>query len=197
MRFLHIGALCIFISALAVMMLIPFSPAVHPSAQADRQEKRAVPAAPDSSSSHHPLPSALFPGLDQSRISMLNVTAPGRSFEFRCDTPGDVSVNGNQADEEIFRTLIDQIQQLPVSALHPFIPEDAPALVLRISTRDGTQHTARFYSGSSDSRVQVFSGASDTPVCHSTDAWRIGTLMMTCEGTRIQDASGNEIPAGT
>ena len=195
MKFPHIITLYISISALTMLIFSSFFAADDPLLLSRRQEKRAAPAAPDLSSSHHDLSSVLFPGLDQSRISMLSVAAPDRSFEFRCETPDNISVNGNQADEEIFNTLVAQIQELPVNALHPFTPEDAPALVLRISTHDGAQHVAHFYNDDAASLVQVFSGSSGVPVCHSIDPWRIGTLMMTCEGTRIQDASGNEIPA--
>ena len=191
MKSFRIGALCMFISILAVLTL----PSLSAASDTSSQEKRAVPASPDSSSSSY-ASSSLFPGLDKSFISALSIATPERSFAFCCENADDVSVNGNQADEEIFGTLISQIQGLPVDAQHPFTPDTAPVLVLSVLTRDGVQHTARFYSDKSAARVQISSGPGDAPVYHSTDTWRIGTLMMTCEGTRIQDASGNETPAG-
>ncbi len=58
------------------------------------------------------------------------------------------------------------------------------------------QHIARFYEDDGTGEVaRIVTGSEDAPEYGQTDGWRVGTLMMTCEGTRIQDERGNERPA--
>ena len=58
------------------------------------------------------------------------------------------------------------------------------------------QQTARFYEdGGKGEKAHIVLGSEDAPEYRQTSGWRVGTLMMTCEGTRIQDAHGNETPA--
>lgn len=189
MKWMHMGALCVLVSALLVLCGIP---ARHRAHMADENRKNAAAVMRDGAFSIDQ--QTLFPALDGSRIAALLVTTPDQTFEFHCDSQRIVSVNGNHADEEIFLTLVSQIRDLPVDAHPPFTPGSAPVMSLVISTRDGAQHTAHFYTGNGSELAQIASGSGEFPVYHQTDAWRIGTLMMACEGTRIQDAYGNEIP---
>ena len=186
---MHIGALCVSISVLLVLCSMP---ARHRARISDENRKNAAAIMHDGAFSIDR--QTLFPALDGSRIAALRVTTPDQTFEFHCNSQRIVSVNGNRADEEIFLTLISQICNLPVNAHEPFTPNGAPLMTLIISTQDGAQHTAHFYSGSSAHFAQVTSGSAGSLAYHQTDAWRIGTLMMACEGTRIQDAYGNETP---
>lgn len=137
----------------------------------------------------------LFPDLDPGAVTGVSVITPDSRFEFRFSAAGGASVNGREADEEACQTLVSQIGELPVAAQDAFTPTDAPLLTLIVSS-GGTQHAARFYAGSADpSDVRIVSGAENAQRYRSTDGWRIGTLLMACEGTRIQDERGNETPA--
>ena len=68
-------------------------------------------------------------------------------------------------------------------------------LTLTVCT-GGKQHIARFYEDDGTGEVaRIVAGSADAPEYGKTGGWRVGTLMMTCEGTRIQDERGNERPA--
>ena len=100
----------------------------------------------------------LFPELTDSDISEIHIRA-GDDCAFDFSVRGELSVNGQKADEEVFSTLVDQ---------------------LTADSEDGKY-------------AYVVAGA-DKERCLKTDAWRVGTLLLTCEGTRIFDASGQETP---
>jgi len=138
----------------------------------------------------------LFPGLDESAVTAITVITPDRSFHFLCESPQAVSVNGQLADGVVFRTLLEQIAELPVDTLSAFSPQ-AEQLLLTLTVSSGqAQHTARFYAdGKAGEKVHIVSGPPDAPQYRQTGGWRVGTLTMTCEGTRILDVPGNEIPA--
>ena len=54
---------------------------------------------------------------------------------------------------------------------------------------------SRFYEdGGTGEFARVIAGTEGEPEYGQTCGWRVGTLMMTCEGTRIQDERGNEQP---
>lgn len=136
----------------------------------------------------------LFSSLSPGAVTALSVTSGDRHFEFLCD--GDaVSVNGQMADGEIFLTLLDQILTLPVTACAAFSPEEGSAMLTLVVTAAGHDYTVRFYEGSSQETARVLAGTPEEPVYGATRAWRIGTLLLVCDGTRIQDESGNETPA--
>ena len=140
-------------------------------------------------------PALLFPDLDMNAITAISVHSPERSFQFYADGRGGVSVNGQQADAEIYLTLVDQISELPIHQTDAFIPDGVQWLLTLTVCADGEQHTARFYEGEGTSEVaRIVAGSEDAPEYGQTGGWRVGTLMMTCEGTRIQDERGNEQP---
>ena len=136
----------------------------------------------------------LFPSLSPASVTALSVTADDRRFEFLCDGEA-VSVNGQMADGEVFLTLLDQILTLPVAACAAFSPEEGSAMLTLVLTAAGHDNTVRFYEGSSQETARVLAGTPEEPVYGVTKAWRIGTLLLVCDGTRIQDESGNETPA--
>ena len=140
----------------------------------------------------HPL---LFPALNASRITAITVSTPERSFRFDAEG-GEVSVNGRQADAEIYETLVNQIAALPVDRIGAFTPDSAQLLLVITVCADGAEQTARFYEdGGTGETAWIIAGTADAPAYAKTSGWRVGTLMMTCEGTRIQDERGNERPA--
>lgn len=141
-------------------------------------------------------PVLLFPDLDMNAITAISVHSPERSFQFYADGRGGVSVNGQQADAEIYLTLVSQISELPVAHTDAFISDSVQWLLTLTVCAGSEQHTARFYEGEGTGEVaRIVAGSEDAPEYGQTGGWRVGTLMMTCEGTRIQDERGNERPA--
>lgn len=137
----------------------------------------------------------LFPNLSGAHITSLCVSTPERSFQFHQDQQGLVSVNGRHADSEIYSTLLEQIAELPVEKHSAFTPK-AQDLILTLVVSSGAQHrTAHFYSdGHTGENTHIVLSGGELPEYRRTNFWRVGTLMMTCEGTRILDANGNEQP---
>lgn len=141
-------------------------------------------------------PVLLFPDLDMNAITAISVHSPERSFQFYADGRGGVSVNGQQADAEIYLTLVSQISELPVAHTDAFIPDSMQWLLTLTVCAGSEQHTARFYEDEGTGEIaRIVAGSEDAPEYGKTGGWRVGTLMMTCEGTRIQDERGNERPA--
>ena len=68
-----------------------------------------------------------------------------------------------------------------------------PLLTVTVST-DTQDFSARFYQDSKNGKYAYVVAGADKARCLKTDAWRVGTLLLTCEGTRIFDASGQETP---
>ena len=164
---------------------------LHVSAPAPAAEAEAAPP----SCAREDRDALLFPGLTSAQITSISVVTQGGSFEFCRDSRGAVSVNGQRADGEVYLTLVDQITHMPVSIVDAFAHEDAPALTLTVIP-GSTQHSARFYpDGSGGEEAFILCGTQEAPNYLQTDGWRVGTLLMTCEGTRIQDERGNETPA--
>lgn len=190
-RFLR--ALCLA-AALACGLLL-FSAARHAPGDPVRQHTmqnaaRGIPAGGSKTDQ-----ALLFPGLDRKAITAITIDSPDTRFEFLCSAPGGVSVNGSRADSDIFHTLIEQIAEMTASPAES-MPEDSELQLLITISSGASQRQAAFYSGGKDSsRAFVRTGAPDAPLYHQTAGWRIGTLMLTCEGTRIQDEQGRELPA--
>lgn len=152
-------------------------------------QKTAQASAPDG-------PVLLFPDLDMDTITAISVHTPERSFQFCADSDGGVSVNGHQADREIYRTLVSQIVELPVDVSAAFSTSGTRLLLTLTVCTGAKQHIARFYEDDGTGEVaRIVAGSEDAPEYGQTGGWRVGTLMMTCEGTRIQDERGNERPA--
>ena len=63
--------------------------------------------------------SLLFPDLNAEAITAISIDTPESSFRFYADGNGRVSVNGRQADAEIYGTLVEQISGLPLD--HSFL----------------------------------------------------------------------------
>lgn len=139
--------------------------------------------------------SLLFPDLNAEAITAISIDTPESSFRFYTDGNGGVSVNGRQADAEIYGTLVDQISGLPVDVSAAF-SAGSTKLLLTLTVYTGSErHTARFYEdGGTGEFARVIAGTKGEPEYGQTCGWRVGTLMMTCEGTRIQDERGNEQP---
>lgn len=186
------------LSRIPVRQAATSEPAVQPTAEPAETDEpvetgEAIEAAAFSDPSAQSEP--LLPDFDQKSIVNVSVTTAERQFNFNCTDRSTVSVNGHQADAEIFAKLIDQIVSLPVVALSPFTPQENPVLTLTINTEAG-QITASFFNdGDNGTNARIICVLEGTSIYRMTDGWRIGTLLLTCDGTRIQDASGHELPA--
>lgn len=184
------GILCA--AAIALAVLLPFlpsaktptpAPGMHSAAAAGTQRSTAVPRL------------TLFPELNPSHITTLSVSTPERSFQFHLSPHGTVSVNGHRADRDIVSVLLNQISGLPVETHSAFSPSAADLLLTLIISTGTQKKTARFYSsGSPGETARIVLDTNNTREYRQTNTWRVGTLMMTCEGTRIQDMHGNEWP---
>ena len=108
-----------------------------------------------------------------------------------------VSVNGQKADRDVFLTLLDQILTMPVVTIAPFVPADEATVTLTLYV-DDAQYTAAFYQEADEESptMSIISGNADAPCYQRTDRWRLGTMLLACEGTRIQDEQGAETPMG-
>ena len=95
------------------------------------------------------------------RVQQLTVSAGSRSFLY-VRTSAGLQVNGMKADEEVFSTLIRQIESAEDGQSAAFQPQDDPLLTVSLSGTDGT-HTLQFYADAQDrSRVYVLcSGKAD------------------------------------
>ena len=140
---------------------------------------------------------ALFAQLTASSVTRLCVTTPESQYAFRCADNTHISVNGQKADRDVFLMLLDQILTLPVVTVEPFAPTDEATATLTLYV-DGAQYTAAFYREADEESptVSIISGGADGTCYQRTDRWRLGTMLLACEGTRIQDAQGAETPFG-
>ena len=134
----------------------------------------------------------LFPELTDSDISEIHIRA-GDDCAFDFSVRGELSVNGQKADGEVFSTLLDQLTADCFVPCEDFEPRGEPLLTVTVST-DTQDFSARFYQDSEDGKYAYVVAEAEKERCLKTDAWRVGTLLLTCEGTRIFDASGQETP---
>lgn len=139
--------------------------------------------------------SALFPEASIRDVTRLDISTAEADYSFTGADSGFVSLNGRKADPDVFSTLLGQILYLPVTPTDPFTPSAQPTVTLTLSLGD-TQHIICFYRDdhSPGPYVTLTVGTGTASAYHKTDTWRIGTMLLTCEGTRIQDERGHETP---
>lgn len=135
----------------------------------------------------------LFPGLRRSDIVSVSFSSSESQFSFDCQTANAVSVNGQKADIGVFSTLLSQILGQFYDPAEFSIQQETPLLSLRVTTPTGA-YSATFYSGN-ERTARILTSTPNGEQTLTTDAWRIGTMLLTCEGTRIQDKDGRETPA--
>ena len=180
-RIFSLAAVCL----LGVMLL----PAANESAQTI-----AAPDAPQREATGDEAAAAqpLFPELTDTAISEIHIRSiDDCTFDF--SVRGELSVNGQKADGEVFSTLVDQLTAESFTPCETFEPQGEPLLTVTVCT-DSQDFTARFYQDSENGRYASVAAGAESERCLKTDAWRVGTLLLTCEGTRIFDASGQETP---
>jgi len=137
----------------------------------------------------------LFPEVEAADITAVSIKTPQASFDLLRGDDRSVSINGQRWDGDVFVTLLEHITDMEFIPTTPFDAQDAPLLSLVIRHR-GVEHTASFYPGdAAGANARIIVGPKSDPRYGLTDGWRIGTLLLACEGTRIQDESGRETPA--
>lgn len=135
----------------------------------------------------------LFPGMNQTSVLELQIASGDRRFDFR-RSGSSVSVNGHIADSEIFDTLLEQVAQMPVIPRSAFSAQGVPVMTISISI-GSAHHSIRFYPAQEKGQADVLCTLPGCEQYGVTDAWRLGTLLLTCDGTRILDEHGSESPA--
>ena len=175
------------LAAAAACAFLLFMPPMQDTQNTTKKDARAMTPGADEA-----IHSVLFPGLDADAVTSLSVRAADRSFQFQRENLHSVSVNGRHADIEIFDTLIDQIADIAIAPADPSMDSGEPILQLLI-VAGGKQYQASFYAGSGSSAF-IKAGGHAAPGYHQTAGWRVGTLMLACEGTRILDEHGAETP---
>lgn len=136
----------------------------------------------------------LFPDFDASHVVSVSITTPQSSFDLRRENGRPVSINGQRGDAYVFSTLLGQIASLSYVPMEAFIVPGQPLLTLNVRLSN-EEYSAVFYDdGSSGEYARIAFMQNNTPAYGVTDRWRVGTLMLTCEGTRVQDAHGRETP---
>ena len=146
------------------------------------------PAADDASAAGQ----LLFPELSDTDITGIRIHA-NDDCEFDFSVRGELSVNGQKADEEVFSTLVDQLTADSFTLCDDFEPQNDALLTVTVYT-DTQDFSASFYQEQGDDKYAYVVAGADNERFLKTDAWRVGTLLLTCEGTRIFDASGQETP---
>lgn len=180
--------LAVSIGAAVLALGLPLAMMIRPQAQTLSIEPEGVVEASVSESADT---LRLFPDVDKANVEALFVVSAERSFTFERDS-GEVSVNGNEADGYAFDTLLKKLITLPVSSRESFDTAQEPILSVTMITQAG-EYTAAFYSdGQNGERALIACGTQDEPLYRETDGWRVGTLLMACDGTRIFDEDGNE-----
>ena len=138
---------------------------------------------------------ALFPELSNDEITGIRITAADDcEFTFSVSKDNGLSVNGQKADSAVFSTLVDQILSPSFMPVDAFEPADEPVVTMTVCT-ERRDFIARFYTDQDVGKYAYVITGEESSRCLKTDAWRVGTLLLTCEGTRIFDASGQETPA--
>ena len=157
--------------------------APHTAATASAQVGQTVP-------SEH----ILFPDLLAGDVTRVSLVTPQVSYDLRREDSRLISINGRHADREAFSTLLDQIAGMRYTAAAPFSSRETPLLTLMFR-QNNKEYSAEFYSDNSEGEyARIISSRDGTIVYGLMDGWRVGTLMLACEGMRIQDESGNETP---
>lgn len=138
---------------------------------------------------------ALFGHLTNTAVTGLSLKTSESTYDFRCTDTLRVSVNGQKADYDVFSTLLEQILTMPVITVSPFTPSSSAAVTLTLCA-GSAQYTVVFFRDEDEESpyVNLISGDADDPCYQKTDRWRLGTMLLACEGTRIQDEKGEETP---
>ena len=189
----HTMLLC---AAGAAILLLYAALLFAPAARAPQQDAQTPSAARGPSTIAEETDAyALFGGVAGKSVSWLTVVTPESEYAFRCADGLRVSVNGQKADRDVYATLLDQILTMPVVSVSPFTPTEGAFVTLALGC-GAEQYTAAFYRDADEESpyMSIISGDSDAPCYQRTDIWRLGTLLLACEGTRIQDEKGEETP---
>lgn len=136
----------------------------------------------------------LFPEMNPADVTAVSIITPQSTFNLERDESRGVSVNGQRGDKGVFSTLLSHIGGICFSPTEPFSEQTTPLLTLVVHQQEH-EFTAVFYTdGGTGEYARVIASHGSNSTYGTTDGWHIGTLMLACEGMRIQDESGRETP---
>lgn len=136
----------------------------------------------------------LFPEMNPATVTAVSIITPQSTFDLKRDESRGVSINGQRGDKEVFSTLLTHIGGISFSPTEPFSAQTAPLLTLVVRQQEH-EFTATFYTdGGTGEYARVIASRGGDPTYGTTNGWHIGTLMLACEGMRVQDESGRETP---
>lgn len=139
---------------------------------------------------------ALFPAMDPSRVTAVAIRTPVSSFDLRRDNQKTVSINGQRGDKEVFATLLDQIENIDYQPTSAFPSQEETPLLTLLVVQGDMQFAVSFYDDNNTGEyARVVAQSAGESHYGLTSGWRVGTLLLACEGMRIQDAAGKETPA--
>lgn len=163
-----------------------------PSLSAEEASTSAAPSAVTDAAEGDEQP--LFPEMNPADVTAVSIATPQSTFSLERDEARGVSINGQRGDKGVFTTLLSHINGICFSPAEPFSAQTAPLLTL-VVRQQGHEFTAVFYAdGGTGEYARVIASRGGEPTYGTTNGWHIGTLMLACEGMRIQDESGRETP---
>ncbi len=130
----------------------------------------------------------LFEGITLSGITRLCVRTSGRTYTFVCTGGQAVCLDGGKADEEIFATLLEEIREQEYEKTPAFTPQTRPVAVVELQEGAAT-YEASFYSEGDRECSEVIVQGNGKLRYLQTESWRIGTMLLTCEGAWSTDAN--------
>jgi hypothetical protein len=130
----------------------------------------------------------LFEETILSGITRLCVRTSHRTYTFLCEGGEAVCLDGGKADEEIFSTLLEEIRDREYEKTTAFTPQTQPVAVVEL--QEGTRtYEASFYSEGDRECSEVIVRGNGKLRYLQTESWRIGTMLLTCEGAWSADAN--------
>ena len=126
-------------------------------------------------------------GVSYETISSLSITFRGRGFSFDCRN----GLTDEDADSEVFTTLLTQIFNMKGNRREAFLPVTDPIMTVEIQDIKGSYLMKCYENENQDDMADVICISAKNRFYYTTEAWRVGTILLACEGTRILDTGLN------
>ncbi len=117
------------------------------------------------------------------RFTSLCVTAAGRSFRY-ARSGAALTVNGAAADGEVVDTLLRHLSAALSGEEAAFTPEKEPIMTVTFEMGGDAGQIAFYTDDDNRAQVYVISAGNGASV---TEAWRVGTILLACEGSRAAE----------
>ena len=110
-------------------------------------------------------------------------TAAGRSFRY-ARSGAALTVNGAAADGEVVDTLLRHLSAALSGEEAAFTPEKEPIMTVTFEMGGDAGQIAFYTDDDNRAQVYVISAGNGASV---TEAWRVGTILLACEGSRAAE----------